>query len=273
MPDFIQPEGNQQPEQGPTSGAPPVDFIAPNEQAGMAEQAVSAGQAQPPPPQGIPAGAGMGATQEDPFNAPEEEASPEEQEQYLDLSMRLIAAVNDVRGDPSPADAVIEMLSVKDKPAHIAIGQTAGMVLTQMRDMAKRAGKEYPPVVIQEAGLDLIIELLDIAQMSGAINNIPEEDSPEYQKLVELSALEGAKLYGEWLLRTGQAPRDQAAQEVQKEMRREADAGELDDWGMEELDPQLRARLMQQVQQQQGGQAPAQPEAAPPQPMPPQGGM
>jgi hypothetical protein len=210
----------------------------------------------------------MGATQEDPFNAPDEDASPEEQEQYQDLFQRVMSAVNDTRdnpnGGPSPADAVIKMMSVKGTEAHIAIGQTAGMVMSQMVDMAKRNGTEYEGVVVQEVGMDLVVELIDIAQISGAITNIPEDDSEEYGKLLELSVLEAAKVYGEWLLRTGQADRQGHMQDVQEEMQREADSGELDDWGMEELDPALRTRIVQQTRAQQ---------EAPPAVPAPQGGM
>lgn len=234
-----------------------TEFISPETQNQAADQVAQSAQTGPPPPQSMPMGAGMGAVQENPLTAPEEQASPEEQKQYQDLFNRVMAMVNDTReanGQPSVAESIVKLLGTKDKPAHQAVGTTAGMVMLQMIDMAKRNGVEYDPRVVQEVGMDLVIELLDIAKGSGAIKNLPDEDSEEFQKLVELSVLEGAKIYGEWQLRTGQAPRQQAMKEIEGQMQREADSGELDDWGMEELDPAMRDRIAQSLGPAQGGQ-------------------
>lgn len=248
-----------------------MEFISPETQNQVADQAAQAGSATaPPPPQGAPVGAGMGVVQENPLTAPEEEASPEEQKQYDDLFNRVMAMVNDTResnGEPSVAQSVVELLGTKDKAAHEAVGTTAGMVMIHMVTLAKRNGVEYDPRVVQEVGMDLVIELLDIARGSGAIKNLPEEDSEPFQKLVELSVLEGAKMYGENMLRTGQAPRQQAMKEIEGQMQREADAGELDDWGMEELDPAMRDRIAQSLTPANQGGAPQQGG------MPPQGGQ
>jgi hypothetical protein len=231
---------------------PRTEMIPATQQSQIANQA-GAAVAQPQmPPQQMPQGAGMGATQENPMNAPEEQASPEEQEAYQDLFVRCMALINDTRAkgdEPAPADALIKMMSTKGKEAHMAVGETGSLVLRYIIDMMKRQGKEYPGHVIQEVGMDIVIELLDIANVSGAISNIPEEDSPEYQKLVELSALEMAKSFGEWMLQTGQADRQGHMREIQQQMQREADGGELDDWGMEELDPKIRAQVVGAVQQ------------------------
>lgn len=249
MADFIQNAAAQEAEPSRS------EFLSPAQQAQAGD---AAGQSAAPPipqPQGMPQGAGMGATQEDPFNAPEEAASEDEQAQYDDLFNRAMAMVNDTRqnGDgPSVADAVIKLMSVKNKEAHVAIGQTAGMVMTYMIDMAKRQKVEYSGPVIQEVGMDLVLELAKIAGFSGAIENMPEEDSPEFEKLMELSALEAAKMFGEWQLQTGQADREGHMKEVQGQMQREADSGQLDDWEMEELDPKMRERVLGAMQNNQG---------------------
>lgn len=119
--------------------------------------------------------------------------------------------------------------------------------MTQMVDNAKRQGVEYEGTVIQSVGEDLIEELMDIARVSGAIEPMPAEDSPEEDKLAELAALEAAKFYGEYQLKTGQADTRGHQQEMNEQMQREADAGELDDWGMEEMDAGMRDTLVQQV--------------------------
>ena len=279
MADFIQgqpPQGQPAAPQGPPPGqqaqtqqqrpvqpgpAAPSNFLSTADKSQLADQAAQqAGSVRPPPPG--PRGAGMGATQENPLEAPEEEASPMEQAQYEDLFLRVMAAVNDTRKPPggqaqSPADATVKLLSSKDRPAHEAIGTAAALIMIQIIDLSKRSNVQYDPRVVQEVGMDLVVELADIADQSGAIRDMPEEDSEEYAKLIELSVLEGAKIYGEWQLRTGQAPRQQAMGEIDEQMQREADAGELDDWQMEELDPQMRQQLMQSLKgggPQQGAQ-------------------
>jgi hypothetical protein len=196
----------------------------------------------------------MGATQPNPLEATDEQVSPEEQEQYEELFLKVMGAVNDIRPaktGEAPADAIIKMMSVKGKEAHVAIGQTAGMIMTTMIDMAKRQGREYDGRIVQEVGMDLVVELADIANLSGAIENMPPEDSPEFDKLIELAVLEGTKLFGEHRIRTGQADQQGHMNELQGQMQREADAGELDDWGMEQLDPEMRTKMAQQLQGQQ----------------------
>ena len=185
------------------------------------------------------------------LNAPEEQATPQEQEQYQDLFLRVMAAVNDTNVAPkaprSLADEVVRMLSTKGKEAYITIGTTAGLIMTQMVDTAKRQGVEYEGPVIMEVGMDLIHELVEIADNRGAIENLPEEETPEHMKLVELASLEAAKYYGEYQLATGQAKQPEHRRELDEQMQREADSGQLDDWGMEEMDPNIRASLAQQM--------------------------
>jgi hypothetical protein len=252
MAEFIQQAAAQEAQ---TQGSP-TDFLSPQQQNQMADQAAASVAPEQQPPAGMPSGAGLGATQENPVTAPEEEASPEEQKQYDDLFMRAMALINDTRAkgqEPSPADALIALMSEKGKAAHESIGKAAGMVMQILIDMSKRNGVEYSGPALQEVALDCCEELAEIAKLSGAISNMPEQDSPEWAKLMELTALEAAKHIGEWMLQTGQADRQGHMQEIQQQMKREADAGELEDWGMEELDPQIRQRVAGAIQDGQTG--------------------
>jgi hypothetical protein len=245
------------------------------DKSGMVNQAATGGeistQEPPTPPPSTPMGAGLGAIEDNPAEGPDEPASEEEQAQHDDLFIRVMAAVNDIRkpkgGKESMADAVIRMLSTKDKEAYLTIGRVAGIIMSQMTDLAKRSKVEYPGEVIRDVGTSLVIELIELAEVSGAIKNIPPEDSEERDKLTEMSALEAAKVYGEWQIHTGQANKAGAQQDMQNQMQREADSGELDDWGMEELDPETQGQLVQRLQGQpqppQQGQPPqAQPSQA-----------
>lgn len=196
--------------------------------------------------------AGVGYNRVNPLTEADEEASPEEQQQYEDLFTRAMSMIHDTTEAPnglSPADAVIEQLAdgrYEDGEPHQVIGNTAATFLIQLIDMAKRNNVEYDGRVVQEVGMDVIVELIEIADVSGAIKGLPQEDSPEYDQLLELAGLEAAKTYGTWLQQTGQANQQEHKQYLEEQMEREADQGELDDWNMEEFDPIMRGQLARQ---------------------------
>lgn len=254
MADFIQQTAAKE---EATQGSP-TDFLSPQQTAQIGQQAGAAGATPAPEaPAGMPAGAGRGMTEENPVTAQEEPASEEEQAQYDDLFKRAMALINDTRvqgeADKSPADSLIDVMAQKGKEAHVSIGTAVGMTMQILMDISKRNGVEYSGPVLQEVAIDCCEELAEIAKLSGAVANMPEQDSPEWAKLMELTALEAAKYIGEWMLETGQADRQGHMQEIEQQMQREADAGELDDWGMEELDPKIRAHVAQSVQDGQTG--------------------
>jgi hypothetical protein len=193
-------------------------------------------------PQGAPQGAGIGVVEENPLTAEEEPASEEEQAQFDDLQMRALGAIHDIRKSPttdkSLADATIEMLSTKDKEPHVSIGTTAGLLMVNLIDNAKRNEVEYSGPVIQEVGMVVVQELYEVAKESGAITGLPEEDTPEMIDLMELAALEAAKVFGEWQIQTGQADQQGHMQDLQRQMQREAE--------MEEFDPAMRMKAVKQ---------------------------
>jgi len=250
MADFIPTGGQEQVQPAPDQFIPPA-------QAQQMAQTASRATPEPQAPAGSPTGAGLHATQENPLEAPEEQANPDEQEEYNDLFIRAMAMVNDNKVPPkkkrSLAQEVVKMLSTKGKEAYVSVGTTAGLLMTQLVDTAKRAKKEYSGPVIQEVGMDLVAELVDIGRESGAIKDAPEEGTPEYDKLLEMASLEAAKFYGEYQIKTGQADQQGHRQEIDEQMQREADSGALDNWGMEEMNPEMRNALAQQVGGQRRG--------------------
>jgi len=224
-----------------------ADFIQNPQQA----EAQPVASKMPPPEmisQGPAQGTGLSVVEQDPRETPDSDASKEEQEQYEDLFLRLMSAVHDVRspnkkGGKPFADQVIQMLATKDKEPHESIGVAAGLVLSQMVGMAKRNKVEYLPDVIREAGMDLVGELYMIADKSGAIKGLPEEGSEGYQAVINQSILEAVKFYGENLISTGQTNQQEHMNELQHQMQREADSGELEGWGMEEFDLDTRNQI------------------------------
>lgn len=243
--DFIQgqgqqqgqpPQQGQQPQQRP-SGAP-MEFVG----EGIFKEE----------PTGEPQGAGIGVVDENPFEADEEQATPEEQAAYEQLflkAMNIVHSTKPIEGKDQPptAEAIVRQLTNPNIKPEAAIGGTAATILSQLIDREKRNNVEYPPDIIKEVGIDLVYELYEIADVSGAIKNLPAEDTPEYDKLIELCALEATKAYGQHLMDTGQTDQRAHMAELQDEMQREAESGELDDWGMEEFDPQTRQQIEQQL--------------------------
>jgi hypothetical protein len=245
--DFIEGSGQQQQAQ---------PQVSPEEQnqTALAQEAVAA------TPEMIPAGGqfqqgqmgGTGLANEmRPQDTPDEDAGEEDQKEYDDLFIRVMSAVNDIRKAPnarkSLADQTIELLSNKDKEPQEAIGVTAGLTMQNILQMAKKQKKEYQPDVIREVGMDLIGELYMIADKSGAIENLPEEDSKEYQAITHQAALEAVKVVGEGMIKGGTAKQAMHKKELDQQMQREADSGELDSWGMEEFDDETRFAIAQNL--------------------------
>ena len=203
--------------------------------------------AQPQQPMGPAQGTGLASVEQDPANMPEEEASKEENAQYEDLFLRAMASIHDVRTPPkgrrSLADQIVQSLATKAAEPQEAIGKTAASVLSNLVTMAKRQEIEYAPDVVKEVGMDIVSELYMLAGKSGAIKNLPPEDSEEAEPIIHHAVIEATKAYGEGLLATGQVDQQAQMKELQHQMQREADAGELDDWGMEEFDEESRGQL------------------------------
>jgi len=246
MPDFL-------PQSGPQQGGPPQAEGGPTPEGQLSSPPAEQVQQMIPPQQGGGpiGGTGLAQIEPAPKDYPDEDASPEQQKEYEDLFIRVMSAVHDVRKPPkgkkSMADSVIELMSNKDQEPQASIGTAAGMTMFNIITMAKRQKKEYDPDVIREVGMDLVGELYMIASKSGAIANLPEEESQEGQAILQQAALEATKLYGEQSIATGQTNQQEHMNEVQHQMQREADSGELDNWGMEEFDDQSRLDLARRI--------------------------
>jgi len=124
---------------------------------------------------------------------------------------------------------------------------TAGLLMFQMITMAKRQKVEYAPDVIREVGMDLVHELYMIADKSGAIKDLPEDGSQGYEAIIGHAVAEATKHYGEQSIQTGQTNQQEHMNELQHQMKREADSGELDNWGMEGFDDQSRLDLSRKM--------------------------
>lgn len=210
---------------------------------------------QEPPVEGMEniKGEGMGKVMPNPLEEADEMASPEEQAEYKDAFKRVMGMVHDTNergGEKSIADGVIKTLSNSDLPAHKTIGKTAGNLMRLFHEHAKRNKKEWSGDVLREVGMDLITELIDIARVTGAQKNLPEDGTQEEQDFFQQAVLEAAKGFGQYMLETGQADVDGEQKAYKEQMEREATSGALDDWNMQEMmDPQ---QMEEGVAQQRG---------------------
>ena len=66
------------------------------------------------------------------------------------------------------------------------------------------------------------------------------------QEFHRLAALEASKAFGEYMLETGQVNPQQAQQDYMEQMEREGTSGGLDDWNMQEMDPNALQSAMAQ---------------------------
>jgi hypothetical protein len=186
-------------------------------------------------------GDGLASVMPNPLEEPDEQASPEEQAEYREAFKRVMGMVHDTSendGKESIADGVIKTLSNTDIPAHKVIGKTGGNLMRLFHELGKRNKKEWSGDVLREVGMDLVTELIDIARVTGAQKEIPEDDTPEGEAFYQQAVLEAAKEFGNYMLNTGQADVEGTQEGYKEQMRREASSGALDDWNMQEMNPE-----------------------------------
>ena len=228
----------------------PEQFLDPN--AAPPLDAAPQQAPEPPAPDGMDAirGEGMGNVVPNPLEEPDEPASPEEQAEYKEVFKRVMGMVHDTSengGKKSIADGIIKTLSNTEIPAHKAIGKTAGNLMRNFHELSKRNKKEWSGDVLREVGMDLVTELMDVAQVTGAQKNLPDEESQEGQDFYQQAVLEAAKVFGDYMLETGQADVQGEQAAYKEQMEREATSGALDDWNMQDMDPaQMEAGIAQQ---------------------------
>jgi len=221
------------------------DFLDTQEKPGLGQPSALPGAEQI-------TGKGVGAVEQNPLTAEDELASPEEQAEYEDAFRRVMAMIHDTDergGKKSIADGVIKQISNSQIPSYQAIGKAAGNLMRLFHENAKRQGKEYSGDVLLNVGLDLVTELIDMARELGVVKDLPEEDSPQMEEFQKLASLEAAKLFGDYQLDTGQADIEGEQKGMTDQMEREATSGELDDWNMQEMDP----NALQNALAQKGG--------------------
>jgi len=195
-------------------------------------------------------GEGMGKVMPNPLEEPNEAASPEEQAEYKEVFKRVMGMVHDTKengGKKAIADGIIKTLSNTEIPAHKVIGQTAGNLMRLFHELSKRNNKEWSGDVLREVGMDLVTELIDVAEITGAQKNIPDQEGQEGEDFYQQAVLEGGKVFGKYMLDTGQADVEGEQKAYKEQMEREATSGALDDWNMQEMNPeQLEAGIAQQ---------------------------
>jgi len=189
-------------------------------------------------------GKGIGSFEQNPLEGEPEPVSPEEQKEYDELFPRVMAMIHDTRGGgkagkKSMADSIIKAISSPGLPAYEAIGKAAGNIMRLTHENAKRQKVEFSGDVLREVGMDVIVELIDIARELNAVEGIPDDESPQMKDFANQCALEATKLYGEYLLSTGQADVEGEKKDYLEQMEREATSGALDDWNMEGMNPEL----------------------------------
>jgi len=219
-------------------------------------------------------GEGYGKVASNPLTEADEQASPEEQEQYEDGFKRVMAMIHDVRepnDKKSMADTIIKAISTSTMPAYKTIGGTAAMIMRLFHNNAKRQNVDYSGDVLREIGMNVVVELTDVARETGAIKGLPEVDGPKEEEFTRLAVLEAAKGFGQYMLDTGQADTKTAQKDYKEQMEREGESGALDDWDMQGMEPDA---LDNAVAQHEGiVQEPQAPGGMPPEGAPPEGAV
>lgn len=169
-------------------------------------------------PTGIPPGMEQEASGEEVPATPEEEAQLEQAVTKIDTY---------IHGRKS-RDAVLDQLNQRDLEIPAAVGRVAAQIVTTVAEQAKANGVELSNDVLQYAGAHAVEELMEVGTAAGFFKI--DEDSPEYNELLQLALMEGYKAHGEKLLAGPDADRISAeAQDTwATEAAKEVDAGTAD---------------------------------------------
>lgn len=138
---------------------------------------------------GIPPGMEGQVGQEESQATPQEEA---QLEQAVTKMRRMVHG-------RSSRNQVVDQLNDKDVPVQTAVGRTAAGIVGTIEKQAKASGVKLSPELVVQLGMHTVDELLEVG-IAGRFFPL-KAGTPEFQKVADLSMLEGAKFHGEQLLR------------------------------------------------------------------------
>lgn len=153
-----------------------------------------------------------------------EAASPEEQAQYDQITVKALSFINSEEG----LTAVLQKMSAPGQEPFEALAQTAVMIVETIEKQAQAAKVDLSPDAVFHAAADAIIpELLEIGQAGGVLPEMSEQDE---QDLMGMALYEGLRIKGEETLAgpDGGAVSQQAGDFLAQQVAAEADRGELD---------------------------------------------
>lgn len=145
-----------------------------------------------------------------------EPVSPEEQAQYNNI---VVNAMSMMYSNPDMAGMIAQRLKSDAENFGIAnaIGQqTANIMLSVVRAM-KKTGEEPDPDVVQNAGMEILAEVFEIAERTGQVPRGQED------KIKQDAVYEGTRYYGDKMLKSGEITpemQQQARQAVEQDVAR-----------------------------------------------------
>lgn len=125
-----------------------------------------------------------------------EQASPQEQQQYNDL---VTGGMTLLYKDENAAVGVAKALKAQaaDSDLATAIGQQAAKIMLALTRGLKEQGLQPDPDVVLNAGVEIISEVADIAQVAKLLDNA------DYDKTVQDASYEATRYYGEQEMKSG----------------------------------------------------------------------
>lgn len=193
----------------------------------------------------IPVAGAMGRApvSDAPIGMNEEQVSPEEQAQYDEFASMAIGMVHDlekVGPNKAPADLILDFFKPKDLTVPKALGFATAEVCYTVHQYMKRQGNEISPDVIFHAAQEVMANIYEVAAAAGVIptDKLPPDGSPQEEQLLGKALLYATERFAQRLEGSGQLPREDAMSNLNEQIKREAETGELDNWDpRQEVDP------------------------------------
>lgn len=170
-----------------------------------------------------------------PVGMDETQVTPEEQAEYDEFTtmcLGIVHGLNKVGPNRASADIVLDYF----KPTGVTVPQALGFATAEVcytvHQKMKRDGVEIGADVIFHAAAEVMSEIYEFAAAAKVIPvaKLPPAGSPQEEQLLGKALMFAVERFGQRLESTGQLPREEANQHLSEQIRREAEAGELDNY-------------------------------------------
>lgn len=170
----------------------------------------------------------------EPVGMDDSQVTPEEQAQYDEfttMALGIVHGLQKVGPNRASADVILDYFKPSTTVPQ-ALGFATAEVCYTVHQYQKRQGVEISADVIFHSAAEVMSEIYEVAAAARVIPvaKLPPPGSPQEEQLLGKALMYAVERFGQRLEATGQLPREEANQHLSEQIKREAEAGELDDY-------------------------------------------